>query len=274
MSHIPLVHEYQSFHKSQTTHQPAGAVIRAARRLPILAVLFSATACATISTAVRPLAADGAPSRQLTATPVATAALATQSSGATPVAPATAAHSSLYAPNIAIGDSLLLATVIRLREMSPSFDSAIRTIIRSGIPVIIGSDIQLKDELPPGYAHVQGWQALTAIYPLTPTNAPGRPINHFSVIVRLTDLRAALANSTTDADSALFNRHMERVLAHEIYGHLLPQLRLGKTAPIACDDPTDGAHWYDACVMRRERHIMAQLVTARGTYATLGTREE
>jgi hypothetical protein len=181
--------------------------------------------------------------------------------------------SSLYAPNIAIGDSLLSATVSRLRRLSPSFDSAIVAIEQSGIPVVIGTAEQLKDQMPPGYRYVKGWQAVTAIYPLTPTNAPGKPIDHFSVIVRLTDLRAALQTAATPEDSALFNRYVERVVAHEIYGHLIPQLKLGKTAPIACDDPTSGVDWYSACVMQRERHVMAQLVEARGTYAELGTHE-
>jgi hypothetical protein len=138
---------------------------------------------------------------------------------------------------------------------------------------VIGTAEQLKDQTPPGYRYVKGWQAVTAIYPLTPTNAPGKPIDHFSVIVRLTDLRAALQTAATPEDSALFNRYVERVVAHEIYGHLLPQLQLGKTAPIACDDPTSSANWYSACVMQRERRVMAQLVESRGTYAELGTHE-
>jgi hypothetical protein len=119
---------------------------------------------------------------------------------------------------------------------------------------------------------VTGWQALTAIYPLTPANAPGRPIDHFSVIIRLSDLRAALTASHSAADTALFDRYIERVVAHEIYGHLIPQLRFGKTTPIVCDDPESAADWYSACVMQRERHVMTQLVESRGTYAILGTR--
>ncbi len=178
---------------------------------------------------------------------------------------------SLYAPNIAIGDSLLAATVARLRRLSPAFDSAIATIEASGIPVVIGTAKQLRDQLPPGYRYVGGWQALTAVYPLTSNGDRGRPIEHVAVIVRLSDLQAALRGDTTEADSAAFDHFVERVVAHEIYGHLMPQLELGKTAPIACDDPTGSADWYSACVMQRERHVMAQLSSARGTYATLGT---
>ena len=182
--------------------------------------------------------------------------------------------SHLYAPNIAIGDSLLRATVVRLRRLSPSFDSAIVAIENSGIPVVIGTAEQLKDETPPGYRHVDGWQALTAIYPLTADGARRKPINHFAVIVRLRDLRQALAGANTPEDSARLSRYVERVVAHEIYGHLMPQLQLGKTAPVACADPTSGADWYTACVMQRERRVMAQLVEARGTYASLGFQQQ
>ncbi len=185
--------------------------------------------------------------------------------------PAVARRSSLYAPNIAIGDSLLAATVTKLRRLSPAFDSAIVAIETSGIPVVIGTAAQLRDQLPPGYRYVGGWQALTAVYPLTSNGERGRPIEHVAVIVRLSQLRTAMKTGTTKADSALFDRFVERVVAHEIYGHLMPQLALGKTAPIACDDPTSAANWFSACVMQRERHVMAQLAEARGTYASLGT---
>ncbi|MDE3153182.1 MAG: hypothetical protein KGL93_13120 [Gemmatimonadota bacterium] len=255
-----------------TNRQPAARnTRRAARTLRsgalwvAVAALASTGACTSL-----PMAESGfAAARYSTLAPLASAPTAPRIEN---VALPTARRSnSLYAPNIAIGDSLLAATVTRLRRMSPSFDSAITAIEQSGIPVVIGTESQLRSQLPPGYGYVNGWQALTAVYPLTPNGARGKPIDHFAVIVRMGDLRAALAASTTHADSSLFNRYVERVLAHEIYGHLLPQLELGKTAPIACDDPTSGADWYSACVMQRERRVMAQLVTARGTYATLGT---
>lgn len=188
------------------------------------------------------------------------------------VASNTLAQSPLYAPNIAIGDSVLAATIVRMRVQSPAFDSAMTALERSGIPTVIGTSRQLRAQLPPGYRYVRGWQALTAFYPLTPNDAPGRRIEHIAVIVRLSDLESALhLAGSTPADTVMFSRYLERVIGHEIYGHLMPQLALGRTAPIACDDPTSGADWYTACVMRRERTVMAQLTEARGDSAILGT---
>ncbi|MDE3128929.1 MAG: hypothetical protein KGL38_13045, partial [Gemmatimonadota bacterium] len=164
------------------------------------------------------------------------------------------------------------ATIVRMRAESPAFDSAMTALERSGIPTVIGRARQLTDQLPPGYRYVSGWQALTAFYPLTPNNAPGRRIEHIAVIVRLKDLQSALrAPGSSAADTAMYTRYLERVIGHEIYGHLMPQLRLGRTAPIACDDPSSGADWYTACVMRRERTVVAQLAQAESRYTVLGT---
>jgi hypothetical protein len=188
------------------------------------------------------------------------------------VASNTLSESPLYAPNIAIGDSTLAATIVRMRAESPSFDSAMTALERSGIPTVIGTERQLRGQLPPGYGSVGGWQALTTFYPLTPNNAPGRRIEHVAVIVRLAGLQSALrAKGSTRADTAMFTRYLERVIGHEIYGHLMPQLQYGRTAPIVCDDPTSGADWYSACVMQRERTVVAQLNEARGTFAMVAT---
>lgn len=240
--------------------------LRAARALAgwaAVAVLGFSAACASLQ-----VNAPSFASARYATTPAMGASV-----GDSPAQTAPASHhpSSLYAPNIAIGDSVLQAAVVRLRRRSPSFDSAIVAIEQSGIPVVIGTEKQLRDQLPPGYRYVGGWQALTAVYPLTDNGARGRPIEHVAVVVRISELHAALAHDTSSADTTLFNRFVERVVAHEIYGHLMPQLALGKTAPIACDDPTSAADWYTACVMRRERHVMAQLAQSRGTYAILGT---
>ncbi|HVB32291.1 MAG TPA: hypothetical protein VNE60_12245 [Gemmatimonadaceae bacterium] len=190
-----------------------------------------------------------------------------------PAASAAVGRPELRRSNVVIRDSILGETIARMRAQSPSFDSAMVAIEQSGIPVVIGTRRELRDQVPPGYRSVGGWQAVTAIYPLTPTNAPGRPIDHFSVIIRMSELRHALLDvGATSADSTMFDRYIERVLGHEIYGHLWPQLESHRTAPIACDDPTSGADWYDACVMKRERHVVAELTMARGTGATLGTR--
>ena len=235
---------------------------RAVRGLGAVAAGWVLAACASL-----PIAGQGAAPLRYSAA----AAPDGQASFSARVASNTLAESPLYASNIAIGDSAIAATVLLMRQESPSFDSAMTALEQSGIPTVIGTARQLRDQLPPGYRYVRGWQALTAFYPLTPTNAPGRRIEHIAVVVRLSDLRSALrAAGSTAADTAMFTRYLERVIGHEIYGHLMPQIKFGRTAPIVCDDPTSGEDWYTACVMRRERRVVAQLSQAQGTYASIG----
>ena len=137
--------------------------------------------------------------------------------------------------------------------------------------VYIGTDVELRKQIPWGLARIPDWQAITTTYPLTAEGARGRPIEHAAVIVRLEPLREALVDATTPpSDVNLIERHLERVLAHEIYGHLMPQLQLGMTAPIACDDPQSAETWYDACVMTRERHVVAELTLARNAALNVG----
>ncbi|HVZ78583.1 MAG TPA: hypothetical protein VG818_11435 [Gemmatimonadaceae bacterium] len=195
-------------------------------------------------------------------------------------APATAslrlvppASRTATAAQITITDSILATTIHRMRMLSPSFDSAMVAVEHAGIPVSIGTAQQLPGDIPLGYRMISEWQAITTTFPLTSEHARGRPIERAAVVVRLQPLHDALLGAGSDAsDSTLFAQHLERVLAHEIYGHLMPQLKLGLTAPIACDDPQSAAEWYDACVMKRERVVVGQLTMARGTFALAGTR--
>ncbi len=244
-----------------------GHQARSAARWPLTAAAASVlAACSSLQT-------GGAAFASLRSSSVAPAAsFASSQSFAERVANNSLATNPLYAPNIAIGDSTLAVTIIRLRRLSPAFDSAMAALEHSGIPVVIGTEQQLRKQLPSGYAQASGWQAVTAFYPLTPTDARGKRIEHIAVIVRLAGLQSALGGpGRTADDTAMFNRYLERVLAHEIYGHTMPQIAYGKTAPIVCDDPTSGADWYTACVMVRERHVAEQIAESRGTYTMLDT---
>jgi hypothetical protein len=175
---------------------------------------------------------------------------------------------------LVINDSLLARTIARIRTLSPAFDSAMVAVEHAGVPVYIGTDVELRKQIPWGFQRIAEWEAITTTYPLTPEGARGRPIEHAAVIVRLEPLREALlASSTSPNDISLIERHLERVLGHEIYGHLMPQLQLGLTAPIACDDPQSAETWYDACVMQRERHVVAELTLARSALTVAAVEE-
>jgi hypothetical protein len=57
---------------------------------------------------------------------------------------------------------------------------------------------------------------------------------------------------------------LDRVLAHEVYGHALPYLMDGTLAG-RCPDPEPGQRAADACAIRRENVIRAELGMSRRT---------
>jgi hypothetical protein len=55
-----------------------------------------------------------------------------------------------------------------------------------------------------------------------------------------------------------FEADLDRILVHEIYGHAIPYLLAGSLSG-RCPDPRDGERATDACSIRRENVVRAQL---------------
>lgn len=62
---------------------------------------------------------------------------------------------------------------------------------------------------------------------------------------------------------------LDRILVHEIYGHAIPYLLAGHMSG-RCADPTRGERASDACSIRRENAVRAQLGLGRRTDYGLG----
>lgn len=67
-----------------------------------------------------------------------------------------------------------------------------------------------------------------------------------------------------------FDADLERVLAHEVYGHAVPYLEAGHLAG-RCADPAPGTPATTACAIQRENVIRAELRLGRRTDAALGS---
>lgn len=67
-----------------------------------------------------------------------------------------------------------------------------------------------------------------------------------------------------------FHADLDRVLAHEIYGHAVPYLQAGHLSG-RCSDPEPGVPATDACAIRRENVIRAELGLGRRTDAGLSS---
>jgi hypothetical protein len=66
-----------------------------------------------------------------------------------------------------------------------------------------------------------------------------------------------------------FHADLERVLAHEVYGHAVPYLLAGHLSG-RCADPPAGTSAADACAIQRENVIRTELRLGRRTDAALG----
>ncbi|MGE0816349.1 MAG: hypothetical protein AB7O28_26270 [Vicinamibacterales bacterium] len=67
-----------------------------------------------------------------------------------------------------------------------------------------------------------------------------------------------------------FDADLERVLAHEVYGHAVPYLEAGHVSG-RCADPVAGAPATSACAVQRENVIRAELRLGRRTDHALGS---
>jgi len=61
-----------------------------------------------------------------------------------------------------------------------------------------------------------------------------------------------------------FEADLDRILVHEIYGHAVPYLLAGDMSG-RCADPKDGESAADACSVRRENDVRAELGLGRRT---------
>lgn len=67
-----------------------------------------------------------------------------------------------------------------------------------------------------------------------------------------------------------FEADLDRVLAHEVYGHAVPYLAAGHLSA-RCPDPVPGQQATDACAIRRENAIRAELKLGRRTDSAFGS---
>jgi hypothetical protein len=75
------------------------------------------------------------------------------------------------------------------------------------------------------------------------------------VVINVALLESMLGSSDTPAD---FDDDLDRVVAHEVYGHAIPYLLAGDLSG-RCADPAAGERAEDACAIKRENEIRAEL---------------
>lgn len=160
-------------------------------------------------------------------------------------------HSLLPSPvpraksRVVVMQPILAARIDYLAQRSPSFRAAWELIHASRIPVRIGTDRQMKRELPRWYRdHPTEWGGLTLLAANT-----GERITDVVVVIRV------------PADESI--AEIDRVLIHEIFGHLTPAIAAA-SALVECPDQLRPGEVVP-CVQLRERIIAAELTPFPGS---------
>jgi hypothetical protein len=151
----------------------------------------------------------------------------------------------------------LLASLGRISRGSGLWREAIEAVRKTGRRVLvvtpadvtIGSGSQTRETLDPG--------VLAEAIPLVSEDS------QVPVVVIVVNLR--LVQVTHDGRLSVprdFEADLDRILVHEIYGHAVPYLLAGNLSG-RCADPKRGEAPLEACSIRRENAVRAELGSGR-----------
>lgn len=158
----------------------------------------------------------------------------------------------------------LLAERIRdLEARSPRLRAALDSVRAGGVPVLVGTPEELRETAPwLGWEMTSGRLAEFAAYVDTTSGA-------VNVSVIRVDLRRIAAYQARDIPpvstwfsaperQARFERAVDAILIHELWGHLVP---LAQTWSLRshCPDPIPGQRELESCVMQRENELRVEL---------------
>jgi hypothetical protein len=164
--------------------------------------------------------------------------------------PAAPAAEFREAGRVAVLDPDLQGRIARLRAESSYFDEGWMAIVRSGVPVVIGTKEQRAARLPPSIRASRGWAAITVAF----GDDRGR-LREATVAIRLEWLRSLYgAEAVPEFEAAL-----DELLVHEIYGHLVPLIVAGDLAAV-CSDPEPHQRVEESCVGKRTLRVQEQRV--------------
>ena len=162
-----------------------------------------------------------------------------------PIHPAAAA--------ILTNDPALQDSLNRLFARSASWRTAVAEIEKLGrrAVVVTPKNVRVKD---PQNGKVRPFDA-DVIAEVQPLAEHETRVDAVVVVVNLELIERALGSFVTISE---FEADLDRVLAHEVYGHAFPYLLAGDLSG-KCADPLPGQRAQDACAIKRENAIRAEL---------------
>jgi hypothetical protein len=165
--------------------------------------------------------------------------------------------------SLRIEHPVLAARSNDLSRRSPTWRAALDSIRATGFHVVIGTPADIRRAVP-GLEHYRA-RHLGEVVPMRDGEGAliGAIVTIDLELVERLGKRAGLTRSEMECD-------VDRILVHEVYGHVLP---LARTREIAggCPDPAAGEPAASSCAIVRENVIRAELgLDARVAYDLSG----
>jgi hypothetical protein len=160
----------------------------------------------------------------------------------------------------------LRAALERIARGSASWRAALAAVTATGRPALVVTPDEVVVADPAGEARAAFDRSeVAAVSPVA--DGAGR-VGAVLVVVNVDQIQAA--HERLSSLPGEFHADLERVLAHEVYGHAVPYLLAGDLSG-RCADPTPGTSAADACAIQRENVIRAELRLGRRTDGTLSS---
>lgn len=157
-------------------------------------------------------------------------------------APAASAQES--AAPLDVWHPVLAASVERLSSKSPSWRDALSAVAATGRRTVVTATDK-----------VEGPFDINALAQAHPVLDEQQRIDTVVVVINI-ELMQRLSGLPVKA--VQFEDDLDRILAHEVFGHAIPYLLAGSLAG-HCADPAQGQRATDACAIKRENLIRKEV---------------
>lgn len=159
---------------------------------------------------------------------------------------------SRWANAIITNDALLRASLDRLYDRSRLWRAAVAQIESLGrrAVVVTPRHVRVQD---PHTGHVTAFDR-AVIAEVQPLAEHGTRVDAVVVVVNVELLQGRQTIWSTPVD---LENDIDRVVAHEVYGHAIPYLVAGDLSG-KCADPTDGERPEESCAIKRENAVRAE----------------
>lgn len=166
-------------------------------------------------------------------------------------------------PTVVATNPAIRQSLDRLLEGSASWREAIAQVRGHGrrVVVLTPDEVVVRDVGDPHRRRQFDHDVLAEVSPVV---EPGGVVRQVMVVINLPLVEAA--HDRRRSVPRDLHADLDRILAHEVYGHALPYLLAGHVSG-ACADPKGDQRPTDACAIQRENTVRAELALGLRTDA-------